>query len=607
MNLTASALDVELEHLRIDVANLDVLRKMTRAQERRVMGEVFVWWQKARSIDGYLEQQYEANNITFNQTRSEVNFRPLLRLVTNNNISDNDLDTWAMVFPKVLEDVNKSPKHYADEPAEKIANFVNQKGGKRALAGYYTSNKAVNEAEPNAEMEPDSLFTIDESEFNHLLKIESENYYASLQSQINISIPTVKTTEAGYSLVLVKQDGSKSNLIGSIDHAKIIAELIINTYRNDFEALPLTIRSILETLHILNVPKSLADSADKFIEYSNLKDTWNEGKKELAVKRLIYRPANKDFLLSCQQVPCSVVLVAKPKMPLIDREYGDTFLSIGTRKSIETRLLHQATFNLFTTDNKDHFRTTPSSGLSANSINLRTKLLIDDTDKVKAVKVIQRTINLNHPPISFIPFYLMFGEPRWQVINKPADFEPTWRSKLDLNWLRGASNQFLSPWITEYGKKAKRNVNALLNFSANDQTISIGFEYKEGIGFDSHFSIALPLSSSTGKVRLVVKSYDLAFVLRQIADLNVLGSIFIEADEFAVVLKFETTANNYECWIPACDLNGKRITKHFTVYEPTTSRDPEVTYDPESEYEMTEGEFKQLSAKLKRLRKHEPT
>jgi hypothetical protein len=48
MNFTATDLDFELEHLRIDVANVDVLRKMTRAQERRVMGEVFVWWQKAK-------------------------------------------------------------------------------------------------------------------------------------------------------------------------------------------------------------------------------------------------------------------------------------------------------------------------------------------------------------------------------------------------------------------------------------------------------------------------------------------------------------------------------------------------------------------------------
>ena len=170
MNFTATDLDFELEHLRIDVANVDVLRKMTRAQERRVMGEVFVWWQKAKQIDNYLENCYTANNITFNQTKHEVNFRPLLRLVTTNNISSNDLDTWSLAFTKILDDVNKSPKHYADEPAEKIANFVQQSGGKRALTGYYTSKKAVNEAEPDAEIKPDLLFTLDDSEFKQLLE-----------------------------------------------------------------------------------------------------------------------------------------------------------------------------------------------------------------------------------------------------------------------------------------------------------------------------------------------------------------------------------------------------------------------------------------------------
>ena len=604
MNFTATDLDFELEHLRIDVANVDVLRKMTRAQERRVMGEVFVWWQKAKQIDNYLENCYTANNITFNQTKHDVNFRPLLRLVTNNNISNNDLDTWSLAFSKILDDVNKSPKHYADEPAEKIANFVQQSGGKRALTGYYTSKKAVNEAEPDAEIEPELLFTLDESEFKHLLKTESQAHYASLLPQTKISIPTVKTTEDGYSIVLVKQDGSQSQLIGSIDHGKIIEELLINTYRNDFEAMPLTMRSVIELLHILNVPKSLATSADKFIEFSNLKDSWNEGKKELAVKRLIYRPATKDFLLSCQQVPASVVVIAKPKTYLIERNYGDTFLSISTRKSIETRLLHQATFNLFTTDDVNIFRTTPEHGFSASSILLRTKLLIEDIDKVTAVSIIQRTENLNHPPISFIPFYLMFGEPRWQVTSKPADFEPKWTAALSLNWLRGASNQFLTPWISEYGKKAKRDVNAVLNVVANDQSLNLGFEYKQGHGFDSQVTVPLFPASATGQITLNLRSSDLAFVLRQIADLNVIGSIQARADEFALFLKFETTANDYECWIPGCDLNGKRLTKHFTIYEPTTSQDPKQEFDFDDVDSTTEDEHQILLKKFKRWSKH---
>ena len=50
MPATKSDLDLALEHLRLDVANVNVLRKMTRAQERRVMGDVFVWWQRAREV-----------------------------------------------------------------------------------------------------------------------------------------------------------------------------------------------------------------------------------------------------------------------------------------------------------------------------------------------------------------------------------------------------------------------------------------------------------------------------------------------------------------------------------------------------------------------------
>jgi hypothetical protein len=50
MPATKTELDNQLEHLRLDVANLNVLRKLTREQEQRTMGEVFVGWQQARLV-----------------------------------------------------------------------------------------------------------------------------------------------------------------------------------------------------------------------------------------------------------------------------------------------------------------------------------------------------------------------------------------------------------------------------------------------------------------------------------------------------------------------------------------------------------------------------
>ena len=607
MPATKSDLDLELESLRLDVANLNVLRKLTRAQEWRVMGDVFVWWQRAQEVVGYLEQCYAANDIAFNKTQGEVNFRPLLRLVTQNQISDNDLDTWAKVLPKVLDDVAKSPKHYSANPAEKIAHFVEQKGGKRALAGYYSSKTAINEPTADAEIEPELFFTLDDAEFFPTLRSASQKHYATSPPSA-ATIPTAKTTAEGYSILLVRQSANGTQLIGSVDDQRLVDDLMISTYRNDFEAMPVTMRSVLEIIHILNVPKAIASSADKFIEYSNLKDAWNVGKKELAVKRLIYRPATGDFLLSCQQVPSAVVVHAKPHITLMQCDVGDTFLSNSTRKSIETRLLHQSMFNLFEPSEADQYRVTSVPGISAHSIRLSTKFEIADSGDVKAHTIVQRTENLNHSPISFIPFYEMFGEPRWQVDCKPADFTPAWAATLDLNWLRLASNDFFDQWIAQYGVKAKRAINNVLQFRARASELVIGFEYEKTLGFDNSKTLTLPSGKAAGSVELNVRSADFAFVLRQIADLNVMGALDIQADEHAIMLTFSTSANSYQCWIPACDLSGSRSTKHFTIYKPAQSPNLLHSEDPDDlAPEMTDKENEALTAMVKKKVQRERT
>jgi hypothetical protein len=606
MPATKTELDSQLEHLRLDVANLNVLRKLTREQEQRVMGEVFVWWQQARQVEGYLEQCYAEHKIDYNKTQGTVNFRPLLRLVTNNEITATDLDTWSQAFPKILEDVEKSPKHYANNPAGKIAHFVKQKGGKRALAGYYNSRTSVYEPEADAEIQPSLLFTLDDAEFLPLLKSASRQYYAVQANTQLLNIPTAKANAEGYSMILVRHDGQQTGLVGSTANTKIIEELLISTYRNDFEALPLTMRVILEPLHIMNVPNSIGDNAEKFIEVSNLKDAWNVGKKELAVKRMIYRSESRDFVISCQQVPSSVVLIAKPHKEIMSHEYGDTFLSNATRKSIETRLLYQQTFSLFAPSSADKFKKTQPPGISAASVSLHTKLPIDDSDGITEAQIITHTENLKHSPISFIPFYESFGEPRWQVTNKSDDFETTWQANLDLDWLRHASNRFFEQWIKHYGKKATRLVNKLLQVKLLEDQIVIGFEFDKTLGIDNSVSIPLFQKSATGQAELKVRSSDFAFVLRQIADLNVTSAIKIKADNYALALNFQTTASSYECWIPACDENANRLTMHFTIYRPTTSKGLELSEEPENEQsDLTEEEQKQLQSNTLRLAKRE--
>lgn len=191
---------------------------------------------------------------------------------------------------------------------------------------------------------------------------------------------------------------------------------------------------------------------------------------------------------------------------------------------------------------------------------------------------------------------------------KSADFTPAWAATLDLNWLRLASNDFFDQWIAQYGVKAKRAINNVLKFRARAAELVLGFEYEKTLGFDNSKTLTLPSGKAAGSVELNVRSADFAFVLRQIADLNVMGALDIKADEHAVILTFSTNANSYQCWIPACDLSGSRSTKHFTIYKPTQSPNLLQSEDPDDlASEMTDKEQMALTAAVRKKVQRERT
>ena len=592
-------LDAQLVQLVSDMGHFDVLQKLTNEQERLVMANVYMWWRDARQVDGYLDECYKQHNITHNKTRDGLNFNPLLKLCTSGNISSNDLTTWSKALKVLHKDFEAHPKHYAHDPIGSLCHFIKQKGGKTGLAGYHFESSD----DEDLAIADVGLYTLHETEFLPALQQAARTHFDA-KPQASIALPALQTTADGYSVVIVKKQGNGYALVGTANDTKLINTALVATYQSDFEALPLTMRVVLEPLHILNVPKTLASSTDKLIETSNLIDAWDpKRRKEKAYKRLTYVADQQLFLLSNMQVDAGVVVKAKPKSEVITRKHGDLHLSNSTRQSIEVRLLHQGAFNLFKPSAEQKFKNVPAGFLAGCYVDLETKLDIESADGVTAADIKQHTTNLHHPPLSFMPFYKAFGDSRVQVINKTKRIKPAWHATVDLNWLRFAGAEFFDKWIVEYGKKSTRPVNKTLGLALASNAITIAYEFDDELGFDSVKQIALPSKSAKGAVELLMRSADFAFVVRQIADLNVLGDIELLADSDALVLKFETTASSYECWIPACDEKGERSSKHFNAYEVVQSDTFKMHIDPEDDVpEPTAEEMELLRANIERIK-----
>lgn len=591
-------LDVQLEALKLDVDSFSVLQKMTRQQECHVMATAYVWWREAQLEIGYLDNCYKKYGISKNKIKG-INFRPLIKLVSSSKLARNDLEIWAKALPVIHNDFEKYAADYAVNPVDRICHFIQIRGGKTGLTGYF-GNKRDDEDEP---LENVALFSLNDNEFMPTLLSEARKYYET-KSQSAIQLPTLLLTDDGYSVVIVKKQANGYVLVGTTKEAALIDSALVSTYRSDFEALPLTMRVVLEPLHLLNAPSSLAKSYDKFIEASNLADAWDKKRrKEKAFKRLTYKSDEKEFLLSNMQTNSGVVVKAKPRSDVMGRQHGDLFLPNSTRQSVEVRLLHQAAFNLFKPSATDKFMHVGKEFVAANYVNLETKLVIEDLNGVTTQEIKQHTINLTHPPLSFIPFHSAFGVPRWQVTSKQEKITAKWQAQVDLDWLRTAVSTFFDKWIFAYGKKANRLVNKTLNVAFDAGSVVIAYEFDAKLGYDNTKIVALPQNASTGHVELTMRSADFAFVLRQIADLSIVGDLVMAADSGALVLKFETTASTYEVWIPSCDEIGERSSTHFEAYAAVASNQFTFHIAPEDDVpDMTAAELQLIKKNIKRVK-----
>lgn len=599
-------LNAELK--RLQRSNSDVLLqvRMSRDQESKHFVAAYLWWRKACTVKGYLDALYAEAGITHKNIKHKINFRPMLRLLSEGDIDNNELLIWTKVLNKVHEEYQSKPKSYATNAVNQLALFIKNKNGKTGLAGYHNKQNDDDEYDEIDDDASDaaqikSLYDVlDESEFTPMLAAEARKYYGKHNHLQGVELPALNLTEQGYSIVVVKSDGNTSKLVGTIADQSIVDNTLIRTYRNEFDAMPLTMRCVVEPLHLLNVPNVIAKSIDKFVENSKVEDTIDGGKKERAYKRLVYRGDTGEFLLSHLYMPAGIVLTAKPNQTMFGANATDMFVNNEVRLSIEVRLLLQNMFNLFTTDSPNKYKALPKGYGHAYTAQLDTKLQIDDDGDATAKLVKHYTTNLKHPSIAWTPFYKYSIKPRWQTAANVDRFKADWHGTIDLDWLRSTSVAFFDNWIAAYANKANRPVNKTLNLTFGTNGLGIGYEFGDK-GYD--IEKLYDIDKSKGKASLQVRSADFAFFVRQLADLNVQGLIECKANEHGVKFEFATAANTYMCFIPACNAKGVRDKTYCTVYNPTTTDHAYDLDNDDKTPEPTAEEEMQVLLKLESLRK----
>lgn len=571
MTVTVQQLDDHLQDMKNDAPNVRAQVKIATKVESEFFAKAYLWWRDASMKDGYLEGRYKSDHIKMLKRQDGISWRPLLNLVTAKQISETDLGLWTKALDRVHEEVSGRPQHYAEDAANRIVYFIQQSGGKTGLAGYHGKIEKARH-DPQPVLDRSMLLELAGQECEPALLAEAIAFYGATKGHAIAKGASIPLATNGFGLMLARDVGGRQEAVDLGNSAPLVEQVLISAYRSNFDALPATMRAVLEPLHILNVPHAVAPDFDGFVENATLQG--HDGKKlnRKPQKRFTYRPKTGDFLLSYGQSAASVVISARPKAPLIDRAAGDLFLPAYVRTLIETRLLYQRLFNLFIPSATRQFNMTPDDDLRQCIISLKPKKAILDviaTNGVMEDTVRARVSNLRHPPLSFMPFINDHSD-LWQAEFKAKAFKPTWTASVSVSWLRDATAAFFDRWVTTYGNKAKRDMNRVMAVELA-KTMTVNYELSANGGWGSSKVIECQGTAPQGKASFTARSVDFAFVLRQIADLNITGSIDMKASSEATVLSFATAQISYVVHIPACNTKGERSSKCFQRYDPVLS------------------------------------
>lgn len=595
MSVSKNVLNRQLAILQADNKAVALVVKVTNEQERTHMCKAYIWWREALKSKNYLVELYKEKGIAHKNLRNKINFRPMLKLLSEGNISDTDLDLWNKVLNKVHEEFGSNAKHYATDAVERLSHFIESNGGKTGLAGYHNKVDADFEEVDFGGLSVDAKQVkawdeeLNDEEYQSVFAAAAKEFYGNCKTVQKASFPTMPQTQDGYSLVVVKSDGTTKNVLNVFNDKNMLDNLLANAYRKDFSAMPVTMRSVLEPLHLLNVPNAVAQNIDLFIENSKVESAWFDGKTVQAHKRLVYRKATGDFLLSNICVDAGVVVTAKPlHKGMFTKLDGDVFLNTYQRRSIEVRLLHKQMFNMYTTNSTQRFQALPEGGVFAYQLKLENKLQIEDADGVGGDVVAQSIKNFNHKPIGFQPFYQEAKTLHPQVDICEGSLDSTWNCDVTTDWLTDATSVFFDNWIAAYAKKHKRTINKTLNLGFSKKGLSIGYEFGED-GYDCDKQLAM--QGAVGKAQLIVRSTDFAFVMKQLADLDVKGAVCMAANSQGIELTFATATHRYTCMVPACDEDGERSSELFSQYTPEQTG-AELDFDADdADPNLTEEEF----------------
>lgn len=472
------------------------------------LSEIYFWWLNASQQDDYLEQEYKKIGRKFKTIDYGINFAPLLWLVYGNNggLNRNHTDRYSRVLNAIHEEVSKRPKYYAKDGVAKLVAFIEQAGGTTALAGY---------APPDEDSNSSNVNTIN-AEISEQEKLAAQNILKQswmlgeyrIDTQVLVEYTSYfNTTSDDFAVLLVKRTPQGFEIMDVDGNENTVNAALANTLRKRFDLCVFSIRPLLELVYTQCLPLSLEVLAEKLVDVSTLQND-KRRKKITCHRRVLYRAATNEFILSPMNATTGVVSTVKPYFDLLlDGCDKDVYMPYTERNKLETNLLRNFEFNLYDTELKTvPIPAYPELDSASHVIHLR-----------------HRTDSNQFQNISFWPFYSSLEQPQNQLLVK-EDYEltPKWYAVIDRDEIKRINHIFLNHWLAGHARYITREAHSMLRFTFAASFIAVEFLNEDGFFVNKEKIHLTPIEVSNKTVTVSFRTKDIVPALNCIADLPII-------------------------------------------------------------------------------------
>lgn len=574
------------DHLKVKCAK--VLKTIANARYELYVSyaEIYVWWREAAKVDGLVDGLTgHLTSLKLYNVNHGINFSPLLVVLFNNTLSDQERNRGSRLLNALHNEVTKNPELYRNDTVNKLAGYIKSVGGiiaatrlvKKEGKGNGDSRTEQQEREMLNKAAEDSalvaglgikyrvVYNSDEikpknvkeqDKVQALSKVAEEFWNdAKIDAKVSFSAP-ISVDKDGFANVLIKHvEGEGYQLVDINDDPKQTTASRVTAFRKQFEAVAQSLRVLCEALRTQIEPWNMGGTKD-IVEVNP--DVSLKGEDAIARTRLLHLHESNQFLLSQPRMKSGVVTKVRPFANVIDAVEYDVMMAPFSKRIAEARLIAESGFNLYQPKDAEKIPVTKgNSFLFSHKLNVVSKvkglkpfdLLFKSFDRASAKK---------SPQVTYLDAY---------------DEKLNFKLEVPARFVQAVTREFATPWTNDLGLNISRTAYNHLGLTFTESHLVIDHTVE-----DDEYTLNKSIRYADGMSHAELYSQtflakDILPVLVALGNLPIQGNVEIKGGVDVLIFEFSTTAAAYFIAVPTFNvMKAQRSDVAFTQYVPQSRK-----------------------------------